>query len=114
MSFDDATDLELLLFRQDNVLSISQAQRYFSGRAIEHRLAAGRWRRLHRGIFLTESGATRYEHRLWCAVLACGPEAFLAGVTAAAADGLRRPSGVIHVLIPLARRVIRPPSGVAL
>src|SRR5215468_6966790 len=106
MSFDDATDLELLLFRQDNVLSRSQAQRFFSDAAIEHRLAANRWRRLHRGVFLTVTGAPRYEHRLWCAVLACGPDAFLAGATAAAADGLRQPGGVIHVLIPLARRMI--------
>jgi len=63
-------------------------------------------------VFLTETGPVAYRHRLWCAALACGPGAFLAGATAAAADGLRQAGFVIDVLIPLSRRVIRPPIGV--
>ncbi len=101
-----------MLFRQDGVISAAQARAFHTAAAIEHRVASGRWQRLHRGVFSTENGAVRYSQRLWCAVLACGPDAFLAGLTAIAADGLRSPGFVVDVLIPLSRRVIRPPRGV--
>jgi hypothetical protein len=113
-AFDEASDLDLLLFRQDHVISAVQARAFLTEAAIEHRIQSGRWQRLHRGVFPTDSGPVRYAHRLWCAVLACAPEAYLAGATAAAADGLARPPFVIDILIPLSRRVTRPPSGVAL
>jgi hypothetical protein len=112
IAFDEATDLEFMLFRQDGVLSVDQARLFYTDAAIAHRLAVGRWQRLHRGIFLTETGPVAHRHRLWRAVLACGQEAHLAGATAAAADGLRPPGFVIDVLIPLSRRVTRPPAGV--
>jgi hypothetical protein len=112
IAFDQAGDLDLLLFRQDGVISAAQARAFHSKAAIEHRVASGRWQRLHRGVFSTETGSVRHSQRLWCAVLACGPDAFLAGLTAIAADGLRSPGFVTDVLIPLSRRVIRPPHGV--
>jgi very-short-patch-repair endonuclease len=57
-----------------------------SARAVRHRAASGRLRRLHHGVYATE--APSRESRWLAAVLACGPGAALSHRSAAALWGL--------------------------
>lgn len=51
----------------------------FSRHAIAHRLDRGRWRRLVRGVYLTNSGAPSYRDWMRAALLWTHPEAVIAG-----------------------------------
>lgn len=108
-------DLDHLLFRQDGVISRRQAVRFLSVGELRHRVVSGRWQRLHTGVFLTNSGSVGPEHRRWCAVLAAGRGALLAGPTATELYGLRPAGSVtIHLLLPARRSCpILPPGVVA-
>lgn len=98
---DDADELSWVLFRQEDVLSAGQARRFLSEKAVRHRVVTGRWRQVHRGIYVTHSGPVGRAQLRWIAVLAAGPAAVLAGLTAAQAWGLRRyESAVVHLLLP--------------
>ncbi|MFI5486892.1 hypothetical protein ACIBXA_15800 [Micromonospora echinaurantiaca] len=112
---DDADELTWLLFRQDDVISLSQALRHLSRKAIRHRVATGRWRQVHRAVFVTHNGPVNADQFQWAAVLAAGPSAVLGGLTAAQAGGLRGfPRRVVHLLLPAAcRRGPLPPGVVA-
>jgi hypothetical protein len=109
---DDMSDLELLAFRQDSVLSLRQARQFLSEETIRHRVASGHWQKMHRGVLLTTTGAVRHEHRRWAALLAVGPHAVLGGSTALALAGARRDSTVIHVVIDDHHRPRQAPVGV--
>jgi very-short-patch-repair endonuclease len=103
----DADDLTYLLFLQDDVISRRQALRFMSARAIERRVASGRWRAAHRGVYVTHSGPVSREQMRWVAVLAAGAgrPALLAGLSALEVLGLRGyPSEAIHVLLPAGRQ----------
>ncbi|MGW9192331.1 DUF559 domain-containing protein [Micromonospora chersina] len=90
-----------LLFRQGDVLSGAQARRFLSEKAVRHRVLTGRWRQVHRGIYVAHNGPVGRAQLRWIAVLAAGPAAVLAGLTAAQASGLRRyESAVVHLLLP--------------
>jgi very-short-patch-repair endonuclease len=73
--------------------------------AVRWRLASGRWRRVCRGVLVTQSGPLTEEQRLWAQILAAGEGAVLAGLTAARLDGL---TGFAedrnYLLIPMSRR----------
>lgn len=79
-----------------------------SDRAIAYRIATGRWRALHRGVYLVgpiEGTLTRHA----AALLACGPRAVLSHRTAAALWGLPITSHTIEItLAGRASRVRRP------
>lgn len=110
----DHDDLDRLLFTQDSVLTRAQACRWLSVSTVRHRVRSGRWRRVHRGIYVTQSGPLTEEQRLWVAVLACGDGAVLAGATAAARTGLRgHLESAVHVLTRAELHPERPPSWVA-
>ncbi len=112
---DDADDLTWLLFRQHHVLTRRQALTHLSADALRHRLRTGRWRPLYRGVLLAHPGPVTLAQRQWAAVLsaAAGGRAYLAGLSALAAAGLRTVnSPVIHVLLPGERRDRRAPPGV--
>ncbi|MFC3503874.1 DUF559 domain-containing protein [Micromonospora krabiensis] len=110
---DDADELTWLLFRQEEVISFEQALRHLSRKSVRHRVASGRWRRIHRGVFVTHSGPVGYGQLRWAAVLAAGPLALLGGLTAAQAGGLRGFSTrVIHLLLPETCRRAPLPQGV--
>jgi hypothetical protein len=67
-------------------------------------LESGRWQRGHDGIFVNHAGAVTREQRIWIAVLGGGPDAAIAGPTAAELAGLtgfQRPT--IHVVVPRKR-----------
>ncbi|MEV4655830.1 hypothetical protein [Micromonospora sp. NPDC049301] len=105
---DDADALDWLAFEQAGILTTGQATRLLSEGAVRGRIRSGRWRSICRGIVLTGNGRLTRDQHLWVAVLATGPGAVLAGVTAAAeagVRGLRREP--LHVLVPAARRAAR-------
>jgi very-short-patch-repair endonuclease len=112
---EDADDLTWLLFRQDSVITRRQALQFLSAKAVRHRVNSGRWRRVHRGVFVTHTAALTHRQRQWAAVLAtaAGGSAYLAGLSALQLFRLKRvDSRVIHVLLPDERNDVNPPPGV--
>ncbi|MET8372141.1 hypothetical protein ABZU42_20740 [Micromonospora profundi] len=81
---DDADALDWLAFEQAGVLTTAQVSGLLSEGKVRGRIRSGRWRSVCRGILLTGNGRLTRDQQLWVAVLAAGPEAVLAGVTAAA------------------------------
>ena len=76
-----------------------------SGSAIDHRLARGRLRRAHSGVYAVGHDALSFEGRVAAAVLAMGNGAVASHQTAAALWSiLDPPDGDIHVTVPQARR----------
>ncbi|MBF9128934.1 DUF559 domain-containing protein [Plantactinospora sp. S1510] len=110
---DDADELTWLLFRQNNVVSWRQARRFLTEAAVRHRVASGRWRRVHPRVYVAHSGPVGAEQRLWIAVLAAGAGAVLAGVTALDGYGLYGyAGGGTHLLLPAGRQPRNVPRGV--
>lgn len=110
---DDADELTWLLFRQEGVLTGAQARRLLSAATVRHRLESGRWRAVHRNVYVAQTGTITDEQRLWIAVLGCGPQTALAGLTAATRCGLRGfATAGIHVIRPARLRTTTPPTGV--
>jgi Transcriptional regulator, AbiEi antitoxin len=98
---------------QEGVLSTSQLVGAGMNReALSSLVRAGRWQRLHRGVYATFSGPVPREAVLWAAVLAAGPGAMLSYQSAAEAWKLAdKPSRPVHVTVPNQRRV-KPIRGV--
>ncbi len=112
---DNTGELEALLFRQDGVISRVQALRFMSAQTLSRRVASGRWRAAHRGVYVAHSGPVTDHQRLWIAVLGVGGTrpALLAGLSALLVLGLRRfTSRAVHVLLPARHRDRDPPPGV--
>ncbi|MFI7215677.1 DUF559 domain-containing protein [Micromonospora maritima] len=115
MPRDDAGELSWLLFHQERVLSAAQARRFYSEKAIRHRVDSGRWRQAHRRVYVTHDGPVDPKAWRWVAVLAAGPAAALGGLTAAQAWGLRRyESPLVHLLLPARHQTRALPPGVRL
>jgi hypothetical protein len=120
----DQDALTALLTRQDGVISRDQALAQLTEKAVRHRLATGRWRRVHRGVFVTYTGPITDKQRNWIAVLAVPPDdradefgrghpAYLGGLSALIHRGLRGvTSSRVHVLIPHRRQIAMPPFAV--
>ena len=113
--------LTALIDEQHGVVARWQARNLLSEKALRHRVAAGRWRRVHRAVYLTYGGAITLAQRHWIAVLSgtTGPSirdsraACLGGLSALQVHGLRTiTSNQVHLLIPAARRLVAP-AGVA-
>ncbi|MDO3702283.1 DUF559 domain-containing protein [Micromonospora sp. C28SCA-DRY-2] len=105
---DDASALRWLLFEQSGMLTWAQATAELSPARVRHLVATGRWQRICRGVLCavpTDAGFSR-DQQWWVAVLAAGPGAVLAGLTAATAAGLRGTwrHDVVDVLVPHQRR----------
>jgi hypothetical protein len=83
-----------------------------STKAVEVRLANGRWRRVHHGVYLTTPGRDDWWTYAVAAHLACGPEAAWSHRTAAFVWGLlASPPSTLEVLQPR-DFAVRPPRGV--
>lgn len=120
----DSDPLTQLIDQQHGVIARWQARRFLTHKAIRHRLASGRWRRMFRAVYRGYDGPLTEVQRWWIAVLAATPEpngpgkphgaAYLGGITALLAQGLHgiRSDG-IHIVVPHTRRVA-PPTGVRL
>jgi len=101
-----------LLDRQRGVIAKTQALQFMSRKAIQHRVATGRWQQQH-SVLVTHSGPIDMAQRHWIAVLSAGAGAALGGITAAQQSGLRGyNSAITHVLIPAGRRSGPLPAGV--
>jgi hypothetical protein len=95
------------LSAQCRVVDREQAQAAgFSDRQIEHRVGTGRWQRVYPGVYATFSGTLPREARLWAALLLAGEGALLSHETAAEVEELAdKPSRLIHITVPLHRRL---------
>lgn len=81
---------------------------------VKFRVASGRWRQVHPGVYATFTGPPGRSAWLWAAVLLAGPGAALSYETAAELHRLiDKPADTIHVTVPVQRRV-RPVEGVSL
>lgn len=98
---------EILLGYQAGVVTRAQAHGSgLSDKAIEHRIATGRWRRVHPGVYATFSGPVSRQAQLWAAVLYAGPGAVLSHESAAEIQRLLdKPAPFIRLTVPAARRV---------
>ncbi|WP_246607494.1 endonuclease domain-containing protein [Paractinoplanes toevensis] len=94
------------------MLTIPQAERLLGARTVRSHLRQRRWRRICRGVLLTENGQLRRDQQLWIAVLVAGHGARLAGAVAAAEGGVQGlRTEPIDVLVPAERgRTSRLPS----
>jgi len=102
------TDLDLLLFLQDQVLTRAQALRHVSEGALRHAIGSGRWQVPHLGIYVAHNGPVTDNQRRWVAVLAS--RGHIAGVSALSLLGLRGfATPHLHLLVPGHRRDDDPP-----
>ncbi len=77
--------------RQHGVVTRAQLLELGLGRrAIDHRLELGRLRRVHRGVYTIGHRLLTRHGRWMAAVLACGPDAVLSNLAAAALFGIRQ------------------------
>lgn len=109
-----APALDELLKDQDGVLTTGSALKYMTCKALEWRIASGRWQQPCRGLVVTQSGPLTYRQELWVASLWAGPGSALGGLTAARLGGFagfRDQDEPIFVLRPPGRalRGTRPP-----
>ena len=100
-------DSRALLDLQHGVLSRAQALELGIGpRTVSSRLRQGHWQRLQRGVYGAFTGQPDREAALWAALRRAGPDAVLSHWTAAELSKLTtRQSALIHVAIPLQRRI---------
>lgn len=99
-----ADEFDWLIFEQSGVLTTAQATALAGRGAVRGHLAAGRWRRVTKGILCAYNGQLAHDQHLWVAVLVAGTGAVLAGSTALTEAGLRGlPDDPIRVLVPAAR-----------
>jgi hypothetical protein len=100
--------LRNLARNQYGVLSRSQALRGgLTSDMIRFRISSSRWRQLHRGVYATFTGTPGRSAQLWAALLAAGAGAVLSHQTAAELHRLTdKPTDLIHVTVPVQRRVV--------
>jgi hypothetical protein len=81
---------------------------------INARVRSQRWRQVYWGVYATFTGPLPRQAQLWAAVLYAGDGAVLSHESAGELQGLvDKPSDVIHVTVPLSRRV-KPVSPLAI
>ena len=102
-------ELRELIDAQHGIVSNAQLARFGIHRSTARsRVKAGRWQRLHPGVYATFSGSPSRKSLMWAAVLHCGAGAMLSHLTAAECAGLvDTASGTIHVTVPDERKVRR-------
>ena len=60
--------LQSLLDRQCGVIARWQALGLITEKALRHKVTSGRWRSMHRGVYLAYGGTLTEAHRCWIAV----------------------------------------------
>ncbi len=70
-----------------------------SSRTIVRRIQSGRWRRMHRGVYLLAAGPIGWEQRVMAACLACGPEAVASFGSAFLIWGFSERLGTPHITV---------------
>ena len=109
MPFSDVPSSIPASLLETQAVIVSAAQLTGSGVSIElakKRARAGRWQRIHRGVFAVFSGPVNRQAQVWAALLRCGTGATASHVTAAELEALcERVDERVHVTIPAHRRV---------
>lgn len=104
---DPDAQIGLVAARQYGLFSLPQAVRAgVTTRMVDHRVASGRWERMHRGVFRIVGAPDSFRLRVLAACLACGPDTVASHRTAAAlwaVDGM--PSDIIELLGPRRIRI---------
>jgi len=98
-----------VLRAQKRIITTEQAQDAGLTRSfVKRRLAAGRWARQYRGVYVTVTGKVSREAELRAALLRAGQGAVLSYWTAAELQGLiDKPYPVIHITVPDQRNPAR-------
>jgi very-short-patch-repair endonuclease len=98
-------DIAELLRRQAGVVRLDQAVAAgMSARSVQHRAAAGRWTRLHPGVYLAEGARFGLEARIRAGWLWAGDDATVAGLSAAWWHGVRSETrGPVELVVPRSR-----------
>jgi hypothetical protein len=74
--------------------------------AIDWKVRAGEWQRVHAGVYATFTGELPRRARMWAAVLYAGEGAVLSHQSAGELQGLvEKPASAMHVTVPASRRV---------
>jgi hypothetical protein len=112
--------LEDVLADHDGVLSTSTVLKFMTEDQLRWRVSSGRWQKPARGVVVAQSGPLTDRQLLRTALLRAGPQAALAGLTAARLDGLsgfddNRPLAetTIHLLAPAGYKRRTPLPGLA-
>lgn len=107
MKLCSATGLEDLLADHDGVLSTAMALKFMTEDQLRWRIASGRWQKPARGVVVAQSGPLTERQRFRAALLRAGPQAALAGLTAARLEGFKGfedqrsfAETPIHLLVP--------------
>jgi hypothetical protein len=112
MRLDSAT-VDRVADRQAGVVTTAQLAALGADRAwVSRQVGAGRWQRLHQGVYAAYSGPLTWLTRAWAAVLYAGPRAALSHSAAAHLLGFSSMAPrIIDVTVPADRRV-KPSRGV--
>ena len=107
MSAKPPAELIQTASQQAGVVTRKQAiKAAMSARAIEWKVLAAEWQRVHTGVYATFTGELTRRAQLWAAVLYAGDGAVLSYHSAGELQGLvEKPVDVIHVTVPASRRV---------
>lgn len=106
------TALGALAARQDTVVTRAQCLALgATPKWVSVQVSSGRWQRLHSGVMVTHSGPVPWRARARAALLYAGPGAALSHDSAGFLHSfVPRPSRLVHVSIPEARRVAPTPG----
>lgn len=103
--------LQPVLVSQCDVFALSQAEAAGLTRAVVRAaIHAGRWQRLHPGVYLAVTGQPTWLQRVWAAILACGPSTAAASETALRLEGFEISEDRIFVAVDHRRQVRGPPG----
>lgn len=102
---DRTAALSSLVRGQAGVVSRSQVMRHgFTDAWLQHQVRAGRWRRVHAGVYATFTGMLPWESQCWAALLRCaGRFEGRSGVALAGPSALRLWEPCLPAMVDLAR-----------
>lgn len=105
-------DLDELLLEQCGLITPIQAgARGLSRKAVQHRVLAGKWQRVHPGVYGSWTGTLDTEQRIWAASLYAGKDAVVSHESAWwLADRASEAPRAVHVAVPVDRKVVRQPG----
>jgi hypothetical protein len=110
--------LDEVLIDHEGVLGTALARQFMTESQLRWQITSGRWQQPARGVVVAQSGPLTDRQLLRAALLRAGPQASLAGLTAARLDGLKgfddkRPmrDTPIYLLVPVGYRRRIPPRG---
>jgi hypothetical protein len=85
----DTTEFRQELEDHDSVIDVATARRFLERGEIRWRVESGRWQRMARSVLVTHNGPLTEGQLLRVALLRAGPDAAIAGLTAAKLEGLK-------------------------